>query len=156
MSEQEVPRYAVLSPYVAQWLMQQMAAGATVTKALARSHALWLREIGQVHLAREVVVAWSQVEASAGQWRERAAVQPRPPASGASVDGSAEAEIGEVGAGSGVLADVTTKEAAEMLGVSERRVGQMLAAGALTGRKVGRSWLVDRGSVETLRDARSA
>lgn len=155
----DVPRVAAIGPYPAQWLTQQLAVGARVTKADVRAHAQWLREIGREGLARQVESAWAQLEASAAQHREQAAVRvlrgERPGL--VSVNGSGEAETGGASAECGVKADVTTKEAAEMLGLkSERRVGQMLAAGTLKGRKAGRSWLVDRASVESLRDARSA
>lgn len=162
MSDLDAPRYAVLSPYVANWLMLEMATGATVTKALARNHALWLQASGFPQLAREMVVGWSQIEASAMQWREREAVQPRGQAGASaarpiSVRGSDRAEIDGGGGGSFMKADITTKEAAEMLGLkSERRVGQLLARGDLDGRKVGGSWRVSRASVKRLRDARIA
>lgn len=37
----------------------------------------------------------------------------------------------------------TTKEAAEMLGISQRRVVELIGSGALKGERVGRMWLVD-------------
>jgi excisionase family DNA binding protein len=48
---------------------------------------------------------------------------------------------------------ITTKEAAEMLGVSDQRVRDLLKAGRLSGKKLGSRlggmWLVERRSVET-------
>jgi len=43
---------------------------------------------------------------------------------------------------------ISTREAGVMLEVTESRVRQMLRGGALDGRRVGRSWLVSRVSVE--------
>lgn len=42
---------------------------------------------------------------------------------------------------------VSVAEAAEELGVSERRVRQMLDDGSLTGRRIGRSWVIDLAEV---------
>lgn len=42
---------------------------------------------------------------------------------------------------------LTTKEAAEILGVSSRRVNALIEAGALKAERLGRSWAVDEGSV---------
>lgn len=47
---------------------------------------------------------------------------------------------------------VGVAEAAEVLGVSERRVRQMLADGALDGRRVGRAWVIE---ADALRSARN-
>ena len=43
---------------------------------------------------------------------------------------------------------LTTKEAAERLGVSVRRVNALIAAGGLQAERFGRSWMVDERSVE--------
>ncbi|WP_153453808.1 helix-turn-helix domain-containing protein [Streptomyces smaragdinus] len=59
------------------------------------------------------------------------------------VDGSAETEVPEVGASSGH--EVTTGEAAVLLGCTERRVRQ-LAAGGMGARRGGR-WVLDRSVV---------
>jgi excisionase family DNA binding protein len=63
----------------------------------------------------------------------------------ASVDGRSEVAPAETVAPS--VYEVTTGEAAGILGVSPRRVVQLLHEGALSGRRVGRTWLVDRASV---------
>jgi len=39
--------------------------------------------------------------------------------------------------------DIAVREAAERLGVSEARIRQLLVAGDLSGRRIGRAWLVD-------------
>lgn len=43
---------------------------------------------------------------------------------------------------------ITPEEAADMLGVSRRRVRALLASGGLRGRQAGSYWLVARRSVE--------
>lgn len=47
--------------------------------------------------------------------------------------------------------EFSVRDAAGVLGVSDRRVRQLLTAGALTGRRDAWSWLVDRSSVELYR-----
>jgi excisionase family DNA binding protein len=47
--------------------------------------------------------------------------------------------------------DTTTGEAARVMGISERRVRQLAAAGRLIARKRGRDWLIDRQSAEDYR-----
>lgn len=50
---------------------------------------------------------------------------------------------------------LTTAEVADMLGLtSTRQVCNLVASEELRGRKVGRSWLVERDSVEALLDVR--
>jgi excisionase family DNA binding protein len=43
---------------------------------------------------------------------------------------------------------MTTAQAADRLGVDASRVRQLLAAGKLTGQRVGRDWLIDPQSVD--------
>ena len=45
-------------------------------------------------------------------------------------------------------------EAADELGVSPRRVRQMLADGIVSGQRVGRAWVIDRSALDELRDRR--
>jgi excisionase family DNA binding protein len=52
--------------------------------------------------------------------------------------------------------EISTTEAAGMLGVSARRIRQLLAAGVLEGRLTGRTWHVSRPSVLMVRGVRSA
>lgn len=47
--------------------------------------------------------------------------------------------------------EISVREAADMLRVSDRRVRQLCDEGAIEARKPGWSWLVDRGSVELYR-----
>lgn len=44
---------------------------------------------------------------------------------------------------------LTTKEAAELLGITPRRVQELIKNGALTARKASGVWLVDKDSVDT-------
>ncbi len=46
--------------------------------------------------------------------------------------------------------EIAVSEAAQRLGVSESRVRQLLAAGDLAGRRIGRAWLIDSGDVARL------
>lgn len=46
------------------------------------------------------------------------------------------------------MAQITTTEAAQRLGVTDRRVRQLIEEGALKGEKIGRDYLVDEESVE--------
>jgi excisionase family DNA binding protein len=43
---------------------------------------------------------------------------------------------------------VTTREAAERLGISRRRVQELLQAGALRGEKLSRDWVIEAEEVE--------
>lgn len=72
----------------------------------------------------------------------------------AAANGSAEALPAETAPRS--MHEICSDEAAEMLGVSSRRVRQLLAAGLLEGRLAGRTWLVSRPSVLLCREMRSA
>jgi excisionase family DNA binding protein len=145
----DVPRMAVLPPYVAQLLLSRLERAGWSGREF-RSHAAFLRSSGRSDLADAVEDGHAQLLASAAQ-RRAALPVPR-----ISDDGNAETEIGADGAGSVVSEEMTAREAAEMLGVSARRVGQWLTAGALSGRKVGRLWVVERGSVVDLLEARGS
>jgi excisionase family DNA binding protein len=143
---------AVVSPYVAQMLLKELERKG-FGKAEWREHAMTLRSYWrQPSLADQVEFSYAQLHAAAAEHRA-AYSQGRP----TSVSGSAEAEVAEVGAGcSSTAGEVPTKEVAEMLGVTARQVLYWLGSGALKGRKVGRSWLVDAGSVTALGELRSA
>lgn len=64
---------------------------------------------------------------------------------------SGETEVSVIGAGSG-RDEISTIEAAALLGVGVRRVQQYAKGGM--GRRVGRVWLLDRGEVEAAAAAR--
>jgi excisionase family DNA binding protein len=65
----------------------------------------------------------------------------------ASADGSAETPLAEIV--QPFDREITTREAAALLGVTERRVRQLAAGGM--GRKAGSQWLLDRTAVEEYR-----
>lgn len=50
--------------------------------------------------------------------------------------------------------DISVKEAGQRLGVSESRIRQLLGAGDLRGRRIGRTWLVDGDDVARLQGQR--
>lgn len=50
------------------------------------------------------------------------------------------------------MALITTAEAAERLGVTDRRVRQMIEDGILKGEKVGRDYLIDEDSLEAAKE----
>jgi excisionase family DNA binding protein len=70
-------------------------------------------------------------------------------------DESTKAASAKVTADSAVMDEITTRQAADRLGVTPQRVTQLIAAGALEARRPGRSWLVDRRSVDGLLSERS-
>ncbi|WP_187280761.1 helix-turn-helix domain-containing protein [Microbispora sp. CSR-4] len=67
------------------------------------------------------------------------------------VDGSAETPVAEI-EGPSPGEEITTAEAAVLLGVTERRVRQLADHGL--GQKVGRQWVYDRAVVLAWRDER--
>ena len=85
--------------------------------------------VAQLAAIREAGAIWSQ-------WR-------------ASVDGSAEDLLTEMPAGS---SEIDTSRAADLMGVTPSRVRQLARNGALAGRKVASTWLLDRTSVELRRE----
>lgn len=102
---------------------------------------------GDPALARQLLVALGQMRAAAAQLSNEAVA-----AELISVDGNAETEIG-----AGMeRSELTTAEAAGRLGLTRERVVQLLNQRVLLGRKVGRAWLVDAGSVDDLIEARRA
>lgn len=48
---------------------------------------------------------------------------------------------------------ISTTEAAELLGCTDRRVRAALKAGLLAGERIGRDWVVNRKSVQSYRDS---
>ena len=52
------------------------------------------------------------------------------------------------------MALIGVSETASMLGVSRRRVRQMLARGSLAGRRIGRVWVIESGAVEQAKEHR--
>lgn len=151
----EVPRFAVVGPYAAQWLLRQLADGRRVSSAEVRRSACWLRANGAEGLAQQLEMGWAQLAAAGLEFASRCGPGSADAVSG-SVDGTASAEVVSGGAESAAMQELSTQEVARMLEVSTRWVGRLIDSGALSGRKVGRSWLVSRASVLALRDARRA
>lgn len=98
---------------------------------------------GRLHPARlaELRQAWAAIRAAAQEWSQwRAAV-----------DGRTEPVPAETSPGSAREREIDTARAGDLLGVSARRVRQLVAAGDLPARRAGRTWLVDRCAVELRR-----
>jgi hypothetical protein len=92
---------------------------------------------GKLHpdLLADVVAQWAAVQEAGAVWSQWRA----------SADGSAEAIVTEMPAGS---TEIDTSRAADLMGVTPSRVRQLARNGALPGRKVASTWLLDRTSVE--------
>ena len=58
-------------------------------------------------------------------------------------------DVSSVGSGFSQHVELSPVEASVLLGVSSSRVRQLLRSGVLYGRRVGRSWLVERSAVES-------
>lgn len=107
----------------------------------------WARRIGRDDLAREIERAGAEVREAGRRWLEEE--QGNAPASEA---GSAEGALPSRLAPSDRDL-LTTADAAGLLGVSSRRVRQLLACGQLAGRRCGSppgQWLVDPDSINAL------
>ncbi len=143
-------RFAVVSPYVANLLLKQLPRSGWDSQR-RRHAAMMLRSGGYPDLADQLEESFDQLKASAAEFLLDLSTTGAAPV--ASVDGSDETEMAAVGASSG-HDEVTTQQAARVLGVSARRITQLVADGSLVGRKVGRSWLVDGGSVMSLDETR--
>lgn len=102
----------------------------------------WLDGMRSEHMpvSQRVVDLIADVDAVAEQWASRR--------------GNAEVADAEVPSESVLVREISTDDAAARLGVSRRRVGQLVGNGSLRGRRVGRSLLVDVVSVESLRAQR--
>ena len=59
--------------------------------------------------------------------------------------GSTEAVVAEMVAR--LSGDLSTADASTVLGVSTRRIGQLVGDGTLSGRKIGTSWILDAATV---------
>jgi excisionase family DNA binding protein len=135
----QLPERPVLAAPVAGWAAYVI--GAVLDDALpARLVALArLVERGQLHPDRlvEVQQAWAAIRAAGQQWKDWRA----------SLDGSTAGPVTAIPAGL-VSQEIDTTAAADLLGVTPNRIRQLVRAGDLTGRRVGRTWLVDRASTE--------
>lgn len=124
----------------AAWLWRRVQAEATgAPAAVAR--------VAGDRAGRELELALAELREAAVQWEERVTEGP------VAVIGSSETVLGETRAQSAVM-EIGTSEAAAVLGVTTRRVGQLAQAGVLVGRKVGRQWMLSRASVLDYRAAK--
>jgi excisionase family DNA binding protein len=91
---------------------------------------------GRVHpeYVRQLRAAYLELVEAGEQWQERQV----------SVDGSAEMVVTEIGSSSLQREELTSEEAAELLGVTASRVRQLLRSGVLPGGRIGRHWLLPR------------
>lgn len=138
-----VPRFAVLSPHAARWIVAQLGR-AGVNGGAVRADAYFRRQAGHHAWADELEQGWQQLIAAVRSGEpsaEREGSASGAPPAATSDCGSAEVPSDD--AATGLHQVVTTSAAAEALGLSERRVRQLLEAGHLRGRKAGRSWLVE-------------
>ncbi len=121
--------------------------GAFVIASVLSSERRWPRELvdGLAPDARAQVLAAREAVVLAARAFQRA-----------SAGGSAVVPAVDYVADSGVTDWVTSVEAARMIGVSERRVRQLLADGRLAGRLAGGRWQVDRASVLDMLAGRAA
>lgn len=127
---------ASVPPFAARWLLRQVPRETWVAGVQ------WAQQQQRPDYARQLQVARRQLLAADQQ-------------SGLPSVGSAEVVAMEAAAGSVVMEEMTPQQAADVLGCSPRRVLQLVASGAVTGRRDGRRWLLERSSVMDLRDARS-
>lgn len=136
------PRIAAVPPECAAFLLATLrergVTSQTVAAAVQRRHAS-----GAPLAAGAITAGWTQLQAAEGWYMARLA--------GASAGGSAEVVAAEVPSGLEAV-EVTTVVAADMLGVTDRRVRQLIASGRLPARQVGRSWVIERDAVVALRE----
>lgn len=86
----------------------------------------------------ELRATYAEVRHAGELWQEWAAI---------CADENAKAVGTQIGSGSVKKQELTPEEAAPMIKKTSARVRQLLLCGALTGRKVGGRWLIDRDSV---------
>lgn len=139
-------RWASVSGAAASILMEEIRSHG-VTRQTIEARANKLRLASRPGLAASVIAGWNQLWDAAIEWRTEAA----------SVIGSSEVASSELGSPSTVeRVEVTTREAAEMLGRGQRWVIELINRGALSSRKVGRSHLIPMADVVAIRDQRPA
>jgi len=112
-----------------------------VSTADVRRSVAFFRASGQADVAAALEAAYLDLHEAGKQW----------------IAARGDASATEVGSPAAVPPDaeapfmwVDCPGAAAALGVSERRVRQLVAGGLLTGRKVGGKWLIDRDDVARL------
>ena len=108
----------------------------------------YFQSIGRRDVAASIADAVEELLEANRQWEMQRT-------DGASAGGNAETSPAEATPESEVPAvGLGTSAAAGLLGVTERRVRQLLDGGLLVGRKSGRQWLVERDSIEAYRTDR--
>ncbi|WP_428832166.1 helix-turn-helix domain-containing protein [Janibacter terrae] len=105
-----------------------------------------LAAVAGAQAATELAMMLAELREAARQWEELARED------AGSVSGTAEQPSAEPRAGSGH--ELTTTQAAALLGVSDGIVRRWCRDGRLVAARRGRSWVIDRGSVGDLLDAR--
>jgi len=144
----EPTRFAVLLPYAARWLLNRLH-GAEIDSGTVRLDAFMARQGGYESQARSIEEGWRQLQAAAAQ-----AAPHQPVAEPISAGGNAEVTIAEIGPG--LDHELSTGAAGDALGLTARRVRQLVTNGSLRGRRVGVEWLVDADSVRLYASFRSA
>ena len=141
---------AYIPPVVAVWMMRRLRASEGLRERDVDDAVAYFRSTGQHEVAAALSSAFAQLREAERQWEQRRRDD------STSVDGNAETPAAETAPASGVHQGppasgqwVDTQSAAGILGVTERRVRQLLAGELLVGRKIGRQWLVERASITT-------
>ena len=142
---------AYVEPVVAVWMMRRIRSdgprGGLRERDIADA-ASHFRSTGRQEIAGAIEGTFARVREAERQWEQRQREDT------VAVDGNAEtppeliralSDREEAPASDSVVMD--TAAAAGLLGLSERRVRQLAVGGLLVGRKVGRQWLIDEGSI---------
>ena len=163
MDDQPVltPRYAVVSPFMSQWLLRQ----AGVDSRKLRETAAMLTSVGRSDWAEQLVDGARQLLLSAAEHQATVkgvgsdvGTAVRLPGSGLSTLRAPVGTTEPVALRSeavSVVEEITTIEAAQMLGVSDGMVRRWCRTEVLAARQPHpRSWLVERSSAAYLLEAR--
>lgn len=142
-----VPLVAPVSGVSAAWLWRRLRDEATTAPAA-------LARVAGTEAGRQLAYTLAAIEQAANEWQNRAledasaAREPEP------VSANRTAAQKDPRSGAAFTHEITTAEAADLLGVTGGRIRQWCRDDTLTARRVGGSWLIDRSSAEDLRDAR--
>lgn len=140
---------AAVPGYAALWLIQQGRRGGVDGARVRAQVAMW-RGVGRPDLADQLEMGWAQLKVTARAYQDGTGLD-------LSAGESTEAKAGASEGASLQTDEITSREAGDMLGgVTAQRVGQLVRQGRITGRRVGRSLMVDRASVVTELERRSA
>lgn len=103
----------------------------------------WLRGLAGVHpeLRAQLAEALAELELAGAQYKDWRASEVGVSAVDGSTAGPVAAAVG------GSAHEISTEQAADMLGVTPNRVRQLCRGGQLRARQVGKTWLVDAASV---------